>query len=203
MTPSARILRLNLDGSGRTILARGMRNTVGFDWRPGSGELYWTDNGRDELGDDVPPDELNRIPAGSGTAPRRRTSASHTGTARTSPIRTTSTASRRTALRAGAGTRRACGGHGHALLQRQDVPRQIPGRDLHRPARQLEPQPEGGLPRDVRQARPGRSGRRATSLSSPAGCSPARRSGAARPTSCPCPTAACSSATTSAALYIG
>jgi len=43
------------------IYARGLRNSVGFDWAPWSGELYATDNGRDMLGDDFPPDELNRI----------------------------------------------------------------------------------------------------------------------------------------------
>jgi glucose/arabinose dehydrogenase len=54
------LVRLNLDGSGLEILARGIRNTVGFDWQPQTGVLYFNDNGRDHLGDDVPPDELNR-----------------------------------------------------------------------------------------------------------------------------------------------
>jgi glucose/arabinose dehydrogenase len=48
------------DGSGLELFAEGVRNTVGFDWHPETGELWFTDNGRDELGDDVPPDELNR-----------------------------------------------------------------------------------------------------------------------------------------------
>jgi glucose/arabinose dehydrogenase len=55
------ITRMNADGSGREIVARGVRNTVGFDWHPQSGELWFTDNGRDMLGDDVPPCELNRV----------------------------------------------------------------------------------------------------------------------------------------------
>jgi glucose/arabinose dehydrogenase len=55
------IRRLGLDGSGMEIIARGVRNSVGFDFRPGSGELWFTDNGRDRLGDDLPPDELNRL----------------------------------------------------------------------------------------------------------------------------------------------
>ena len=42
------------------ILARGIRNTVGFDWQPDSNILYFTENGRDRLGDDIPPDELNK-----------------------------------------------------------------------------------------------------------------------------------------------
>jgi glucose/arabinose dehydrogenase len=58
----ASITRMNPDGSDREIFAHGVRNTVGFDWHPTSGELWFTDNGRDWLGDDQPPDELNRAP---------------------------------------------------------------------------------------------------------------------------------------------
>ncbi len=54
-------LRMQRDGSEREIVARGIRNTVGFDWHPDTGELWFTDNGRDMLGDDVPPCELNRL----------------------------------------------------------------------------------------------------------------------------------------------
>ena len=60
----AAILRFNADGSGEEIYATGLRNSVGFDWRPGTGELFATDNGRDLLGDDYPPCELNRIERG-------------------------------------------------------------------------------------------------------------------------------------------
>ncbi|HEY6895718.1 MAG TPA: sorbosone dehydrogenase family protein [Rhodocyclaceae bacterium] len=56
------ILRMNPDGSGSEVFARGVRNPVGLAWRPGHDELWFTDNGRDELGDDIPPDELNRAP---------------------------------------------------------------------------------------------------------------------------------------------
>ena len=56
----ASITRINRDGSGLEIYARGVRNTVGFDWHPVSGDLWFTDNGRDWMGDDQPPDELNR-----------------------------------------------------------------------------------------------------------------------------------------------
>ncbi len=55
------IRRMNLDGSGVEVIARGVRNTVGFDWHPVSKELYFTDNGRDWLSEDLPNDELNRI----------------------------------------------------------------------------------------------------------------------------------------------
>ena len=58
----ASIMRMNLDGAETEIFAHGVRNTVGFDWHPLSGELYFTDNGRDWLGDDLPPDELNHAP---------------------------------------------------------------------------------------------------------------------------------------------
>lgn len=61
-SPYATISRIRPDGSEREIYARGVRNSVGFDWRPGTGDLWFTDNGRDRLGDDVPPDELNRAP---------------------------------------------------------------------------------------------------------------------------------------------
>ena len=60
--PYASITRINADGTGFEVYARGIRNTVGFDWDPLTGELWFTDNGRDYLGDDLPPDELNRAP---------------------------------------------------------------------------------------------------------------------------------------------
>jgi glucose/arabinose dehydrogenase len=49
-------------GGKPEIVARGIRNTVGFDWQPKTGVLWFTDNGRDMMGDDMPPDELNRAP---------------------------------------------------------------------------------------------------------------------------------------------
>jgi glucose/arabinose dehydrogenase len=55
------IRRMNLDGTGVEVVARGVRNTVGFDWHPVSKELYFTDNGRDWMSEDVPEDELNRV----------------------------------------------------------------------------------------------------------------------------------------------
>jgi glucose/arabinose dehydrogenase len=59
----AQILRMNPDGTGREIVAHGVRNSVGFAWQPGSNKLWFTDNGRDELGDNVPDCELNRVDA--------------------------------------------------------------------------------------------------------------------------------------------
>lgn len=57
----ASISRMNPDGSDREIYAYGVRNTVGFDWHPTSGDLYFTDNGRDMMSDELPPCELNRV----------------------------------------------------------------------------------------------------------------------------------------------
>jgi glucose/arabinose dehydrogenase len=56
----ATILRMRPDGSDLQVFARGVRNTVGFDWHPATHELWFTDNGRDWLGPDAPPDELDR-----------------------------------------------------------------------------------------------------------------------------------------------
>ncbi len=56
------MMRMEPDGSQPEIFARGIRNTVGFAWNPETGELWFTDHGRDWLGDDLPPDELNRAP---------------------------------------------------------------------------------------------------------------------------------------------
>jgi glucose/arabinose dehydrogenase len=53
---------MNADGTGREVFARGIRNTVGFDWHPESKTLWFTDNGRDMLGDNSPPCELNQAP---------------------------------------------------------------------------------------------------------------------------------------------
>ena len=58
----ARIDRMNPDGSERETWASGIRNSVGFTWQPETGDLWFTDNGRDMLGDDIPPDELNHVP---------------------------------------------------------------------------------------------------------------------------------------------
>ena len=55
------IRRINLDGTGAEVVALGVRNSVGFDWNPETKQLYFTDNGRDWLSEDLPNDELNRI----------------------------------------------------------------------------------------------------------------------------------------------
>jgi glucose/arabinose dehydrogenase len=57
----AQIRRYNPDGSGMEVIATGVRNTQGFDWHPKTGELWFTDHGRDWMGDAGPEDELNRL----------------------------------------------------------------------------------------------------------------------------------------------
>ncbi|MBN2731361.1 MAG: sorbosone dehydrogenase family protein [Balneolaceae bacterium] len=57
----ASITRMNPDGSNREIIAHGVRNSVGFDWHPQTGDFWFTENGRDMLGDNRPPDELNHL----------------------------------------------------------------------------------------------------------------------------------------------
>lgn len=58
----ASIMRMAPDGTDLEVFAHGVRNSVGFDFHPGTGELWFTDNGRDWLGDDAPNDELNHAP---------------------------------------------------------------------------------------------------------------------------------------------
>jgi glucose/arabinose dehydrogenase len=53
------IIRMNSDGSEREVFAEGVRNSVGLTWHPNTDDLWFTDNGRDMMGDDIPPDELN------------------------------------------------------------------------------------------------------------------------------------------------
>lgn len=58
----ASITRMDIDGSAPEVFARGVRNSVGFTWHPDTGEMWFTDNGRDMLGDNSPPCELNHAP---------------------------------------------------------------------------------------------------------------------------------------------
>jgi glucose/arabinose dehydrogenase len=58
----ASITSIKVDGSDRKIIAKGVRNTVGFAWHPETNQLWFTDNGRDMLSDDTPPCELNYAP---------------------------------------------------------------------------------------------------------------------------------------------
>ena len=71
MPPSthAQIRRMDLDGKNVEVVARGVRNSVGFDWSPITHDLYFTNNGRDWVSEDIPEDTLHRVSAGSTTAP--------------------------------------------------------------------------------------------------------------------------------------
>lgn len=55
------IIRINPDGTGKEIVARGIRNTVGFDWHPQTRELWFSEQGQDNLGEALPTDKLNRV----------------------------------------------------------------------------------------------------------------------------------------------
>ncbi len=60
----AAITKCNMDGTGCAVYARGLRNSVGFVFHPTTGMMYATENGRDMLGDDLPPDEINIVEQG-------------------------------------------------------------------------------------------------------------------------------------------
>ena len=57
----ASLIRLNMKTNQQSVIARGVRNSVGFTWHPDNNQLWFTDNGRDHMGDDLPDDELNRL----------------------------------------------------------------------------------------------------------------------------------------------
>ena len=61
--PFGQILSFNPDGHNRRVIAEGIRSVQGLDWHPATGELWFSDNGRDHMGDDTPPDEINRLQA--------------------------------------------------------------------------------------------------------------------------------------------
>lgn len=65
----ATMLRMDPTTGATTIIGHGIRNSVGFDWQPNSGDLWVSNNGRDMMGDDIPSDELNVIPANATSAP--------------------------------------------------------------------------------------------------------------------------------------
>ena len=130
------IRRYNADGTGMEIVARGVRNTVGFDWHPVTKELWFTDNGRDWAGNDGPEDELNRVAAGQEGAylrlpllPCQRHSRSrHQDAERLRRRRA-----------AGGADRTALGRPRHQVLYRHHVPGELSQRRVHRPARLVEP----------------------------------------------------------------
>jgi hypothetical protein len=129
------IIRINTDGTGREVYTRGVRNSVGHDFNPATGDLWFTDNQVDGMGDDIPPGELNRQTAagqhfgfpwtnGAGRDPRIQVGAAARGRG-----------VRRTAARADG----ACGRSRHELLSRELLPRAVSRRHLLGAARVVEP----------------------------------------------------------------
>ena len=149
----AAIHRMRPDGTGLEIFASGVRNTVGFDWNPDTAELWFTDNGRDRMGDDLPPDELNRAPGkgrhfGFPYVHGKNLPDPEFG-ARGKPAGFTPPEWELPAHVASLGMRFYTG---------EDVPSRLPGAGIHRGARLLEPLAADrvpGLPRP-----PGREPRR-------------------------------------------
>ena len=128
------IRRINLDGTGREDVALGVRNTVGFDWNPVNKQLYFSDNGRDWMSEDVPEDELNRVTkvgqdfgapyCYQGNLPDPEFGWGHKCSEFAPPIALTGPHS---------------AGLGLALLHRRHVPEEVQERHLPRPPRLVEP----------------------------------------------------------------
>jgi glucose/arabinose dehydrogenase len=143
--PYATINRMKPDGTGFEVVARGVRNTVGFDWHPDTRELWFTDNGRDMMGDDGPADELDRADRSGlhfgfpychgGDVPDPEFGRGPAVLGVRGP---------------GAQAGPARGGHRHEVLHGRDVPGRVPRPDLHRRARVLEPQPQDRVSRHAR-----------------------------------------------------
>ncbi len=167
---TAAIVRMKPDGSGMEVFAEGVRNSVGFDWHPVTHELWFTDNGRDMLGDDVPNDELDIVAPKAGlhfgfpychqgdvAGPGVRRAARVLDDRASSPE-----------------ARRARRGHRLGLLHRQHVSGQLQERGDHRPAWVVEPIDAERLSRHGRDD--GRAPRdEPTSRSSKAFCPPGIR----------------------------
>ena len=144
------IIRMNRDGTGREVYVDGIRNSVGHAWNPANGELWFTDNQVDGMGNDIPPGELNRVTAkgqnfgfpwyGGGDTRTKLYSDEDPPGGRHLP-------------RGRHG--RARGGPGHDVLYGQAVPGEVPGRHLQRPARLVEPHDAGRRPRLVHLAERG------------------------------------------------
>ena len=137
----ASVTRIKPDGSGREVWAHGIRNSVGFDWHPVTKGLFITSNGRDMMGDDVPPDTLNYAPkAGMDFG----FPYCHAG-----DVPDPEFGSKRPVQRvheAGAEARRARGLDWRPLLHGHRVPGRVPQPAVHRRARLLEPHHARGLP---------------------------------------------------------
>ncbi|WP_400192163.1 PQQ-dependent sugar dehydrogenase [Hymenobacter sp. B81] len=146
----ATITRMNPDGTGLEIFARGVRNTVGFDWSPVDQALWFTDNGRDLMGDDVPACELNRAP-NAGLHFALRLSLHPPGRPARPAVRQGQVG--RDLRSPGPQAGRARGAAGHEVLHRPHVPGCLPQPDSDSRARLLEPLPQERLPHNAGEAR--------------------------------------------------
>ncbi len=148
----AQIRRMDLDGKNVEVVARGVRNTVGFDWNPQTKNLTFTDNGRDWVSEDIPNDELNVLSEPGkqhfGYPFCHQGNFTDRNTAGAAPARS----SRRRRASSGRTPRRS-----DALLHGRAVPAGLQERDLHRPPRLVEQDAEArrrrgrGAPRGRRQ----------------------------------------------------
>ena len=129
------IRRQNLDGSNIEIVARGVRNSIGFDWHPQTKELWFTDNGRDWAGDAGPEEELNRV-AANNVGGFFGFPYCHANGIPDPDIKKPNPCAGVTLPAATA--RPACRSPRHALLHRQHVPRRLQEQRLHCPARVVE-----------------------------------------------------------------
>ena len=144
----AQIRRYNADGSGMEVIARGMRNTRGFDWHPLTQEMWFTDHGRDWMGDDTPEDELNRL---SRTGADFGFPYCHASGVADKDIKKDRPCDNVTLPVATHGP--AHRGDGRALLHRQHVPGRVPQHDVRRAQRLVEPHEEVRLRRRDRARR--------------------------------------------------
>ena len=124
------IFRINADGSNMEVVARGVRNTVGFDFHPKTKELWFTDNQRDWLAEDFPLDELNRLK--NPGKDHFGYPYCHSGTMADPEFGWGKSCADYVEPAASLGPN---GPARHDVLHGQDVPGAVSGRDLHRPSR--------------------------------------------------------------------
>ena len=132
------IVRMDRDGKNREVYADGIRNSVGMDFNPANGELWFTDNQVDGMGDDIPPGELNRV-----TGPGQNFGFPWYGGGTVRTVEYKDEEPPADAVNPQIEQTRARGRSRHDLLHRQDVPRAVPRRHLLGPARLLEPDDAG------------------------------------------------------------
>ena len=132
----AAVVSYTPDGREEEVFAAGLRNSVGITWRPGTNEMWAVDNGRDWLGDNLPPEEINIVRPGrhygwpycyGNRVPDAKYGRKDFCARKTEPPVFTDAG--------------PLGPLGAGFLHRPDVPRQLPGRPLHRLPRLLEPGP--------------------------------------------------------------